>query len=130
MRDKPTELEVTPPPGSSAGLTAVTNALRHLYGKMGVIRGTRGMLALNQKGGIDCQSCAWPDPEHRTINEFCENGAKALADEATTQKIGAELFAKYSVSELAARDDIWLNAQGRITEPLILDEGSTHYRPI
>ena len=77
------KLSVTPPPGSSAGLKAVTNALRHLYGKMGVVRGTRGMLALNQKGGIDCQSCAWPDPEHRTINEFCENGAKALADEAT-----------------------------------------------
>ncbi len=126
---KPT-LSVTPPPGSSAGLKAVTNALRHLYGKMGVVRGTRGMLALNQKGGIDCQSCAWPDPEHRTSNEFCENGAKALADEATTKKIGSEFFAQYSLLDLRDKDDQWLNAQGRITEPLILVEGATHYQPI
>ncbi len=123
-------LQVTDPPKSSAGIKAVTNALRHVFGKMGVIRGTRGLLNLNQQGGIDCQSCAWPDPEHRTIHEFCENGAKALADEASTKKIGSDFFAQYSVRELTAKDDHWLNAQGRITEPLILAEGSTHYRPI
>ncbi len=123
-------LNITPPPSVSAGIHAVTNALRHVYGKMGVVRGTRGMLKLNQKGGIDCQSCAWPDPEHRTINEFCENGAKALSDEATRAKIGREFFAVHSVAELQQRSDFWLNKQGRITEPLILREGSTHYEPI
>lgn len=130
MQNGNRDLKVTPPPGSSAGLKAVTSALRHLFGKMGVVRGTRGMFALNQKGGIDCQSCAWPDPEHRTINEFCENGAKALADEATTKKIEADFFAKYSIQQLQGKDDHWLNAQGRITEPLILPEGATHYQPV
>ena len=130
MTERDEKLKVTPPPETSAGIHAVTNALRHLYGKMGPIRATRGMLKLNQKGGIDCQSCAWPDPEHRTINEFCENGAKALADEATKQKIGREFFAEYSVEELAAKSDFWLNSQGRLTEPMVLREGGTHYAPI
>ncbi|MBP9665443.1 MAG: hypothetical protein KBD94_12560, partial [Pyrinomonadaceae bacterium] len=67
MRDP--ELKAIPPPQVSAGMHAVTNALRHVFGKMGVVRGTRGMLKLNQKGGVDCQSCAWPDPDHRSINE-------------------------------------------------------------
>lgn len=130
MKDDALKLKVKQPPKTSAGVHAVTNALRHLYGKMGPIHATRGLLALNQKGGIDCQSCAWPDPEHRTINEFCENGAKALADEGTKKKIGADFFAEYSVSDLAAFDDYWLNGQGRLTEPLILREGGTHYEPI
>ena len=130
MKEEREKLDVTPPPKTSAGRHAIENALRHVWGKMGLVRGTRGMLNLNQKGGIDCQSCAWPDPDHRTINEFCENGAKALADEATTKKIGAEFFANYSVSELADHDDFWLNAQGRLTEPLVLREGSEHYEPI
>lgn len=130
MTKRDEKLKVTPPPETSAGIRAVTNALRHLYAKMGPIRATRGMLRLNQKGGIDCQSCAWPDPEHRTINEFCENGAKALADEATKQRIGHEFFAEHSVEELAAQSDFWLNSQGRLTEPMVLREGGTHYEPI
>ncbi len=109
---------------------AVTNALRHVFGKMGVVRGTRGMLNLNQKGGVDCQSCAWPDPDHRSINEFCENGAKALADEGTTKRIGREFFAQHSVADLASQTDFWLNSQGRLTEPHVLREGGTHYEPV
>lgn len=125
------KLKVTPPPGTSAGVHAVTNALKHVFGKMGVVRGTRGLLNLNQKGGIDCQSCAWPDPEdRRTINEFCENGAKALADEGTKKKIGAEFFAEYSIEQLAEQTDFWLGQQGRLTEPLVLRDGSEHYEPI
>jgi len=124
------QLKVTPPPSTSAGMTAVTNALRHAFGKMGVVRGARGLLKLNQKGGIDCQSCAWPDPQRRTINEFCENGAKALADEATTRTIGREFFREHSVVDLAAQTDFWLNQQGRLTEPMVLREGGEHYEPI
>jgi molybdopterin-dependent oxidoreductase alpha subunit len=127
---KKDELKITPPPETSAGIHAVTNALKHVVTKMGVVRGTRGLLKLNQKGGIDCQSCAWPDPEHRTFNEFCENGAKALSDEATRAKIGRKFFAEHSVAELANRPDHWLNKQGRLTEPLVLREGGTHYEPI
>jgi molybdopterin-dependent oxidoreductase alpha subunit len=128
--DKKNGLQVTAPPATSAGIHAVTNALKHVFGKMGVIRGTRGLLSLNQKGRIDCQSCAWPDPEHRTMSEFCENGAKALADEGTSKKIGADFFAEYSVADLAEREDFWLNEQGRLTEPLVLRNGQEHYEPI
>ena len=115
----------------AAGLKAVEVATRHVVGKMGPIRGTRALLKINQAGGIDCQSCAWPDPEsHRTWAEFCENGAKAMADEATKQRIGAEFFASHPVEELYKMSDRWLNDQGRITEPLVLRAGGTHYEPI
>ena len=98
---------------------------------MGVVRGTRAMLKINQAGGIDCPSCAWPDPEsHRTFAEFCENGAKAMADEGTTKRIGAEFFASHSIEELSRQTDHWLNDQGRLTEPLVLREGGSNYEPI
>ncbi|HUR97320.1 MAG TPA: hypothetical protein VMZ26_04550, partial [Pyrinomonadaceae bacterium] len=75
-----TDLHVTKPRETAAGLKAITESMKHAFGKMGVVRGTRSLLTLNQKGGIDCQSCAWPDPdENRTLAEFCESGAKALA---------------------------------------------------
>src|SRR5438067_7614766 len=87
-------LRATKPEKIAAGMKAIGETMSHAFGKMGVVRGTRGLLKLNQKGGIDCQSCAWPDPdEHRTVAEFCESGAKALADEGTTKKITADLFA-------------------------------------
>lgn len=124
------KLLVETPPTGAAGIHSVTTALRRVYGKMGIIRGARGLLKLNQKGGIDCQSCAWPDPERRSLNEYCENGAKALADEAMTAKIGREFFARYSIEELKRKSDHWLNEQGRIIEPLVLRDGSRHYRPI
>ena len=131
MPDKSEKLEISKPEKVAAGLKAVISTTTAILGKMGVIRGTRGLLNLNQAGGIDCQSCAWPDPEsHRTIAEFCENGAKALADEATTKHIRAEFFAKYSLADLSAHDDFWLNDQGRLTEPIMLAEGSDHFAPI
>ena len=115
----------------AAGLKAVKTATKHVVEEMGVVRGTRALLKINQAGGIDCQSCAWPDPEsHRAWAEFCENGAKAMADEATTKRIGREFFAQYSVKELYAKSDRWLNDQGRLTEPLVLREGNEHYEPI
>ncbi len=112
-------LHVTKPPDTAAGKTAITESLRQVFGKMGPVRGTRGLLNLNQKGGIDCQSCAWPDPDgKRTVAEFCESGAKALADEGTTKHVTADFFAQYSLSELSEKDEFWLNAQGRLTEPV------------
>jgi len=127
MKKLESHLKIEPPPKTSAGRHAITESLKNVFGKDGIIRGSRGLLRLNQKGGIDCQSCAWPDPERRTINEFCESGAKAFADEAMTATIGREFFAKYSVRELNERDEYWLNKQGRLAEPLILREGSEHY---
>ena len=129
--EEETQLHVTKPRHTAAGLTAIKETMTNAFGKMGVVRGTRGLLKLNQKGGIDCQSCAWPDPEEkRTIAEFCESGAKALADEGTTKKITAEFFAQHSIAELSEKDDYWLNSQGRLTEPVVLRKGSTHYEPI
>ncbi len=87
------KLEISKPEETAAGLDAAISTARNVFGKMGVVRGTRGMLKINQAGGFDCPSCAWPDPEsHRTFAEFCENGAKAMADEATTKRIGRRIF--------------------------------------
>lgn len=131
MKNKDEHLSISEPEQTAAGLEAATKAAKVVFGKMGVVRGTRAMLKINQAGGIDCQSCAWPDPEsHRTLAEFCENGAKAMADEGTTKRIGTEFFASHSVDELSRQSDKWINDQGRLTEPLVLKEGGTHYEPI
>ncbi len=116
---------------TAAGISAVLNTTKEIVKKSGAIRGTKLLLKLNQKGGIDCNSCAWADPEgERSFAEFCENGAKAIADEATKKRATPEFFKKYSVAELSEKSDQWLNDQGRITEPMFLDENETHYKPI
>jgi molybdopterin-dependent oxidoreductase alpha subunit len=115
----------------AGGLPAVVSSLRYAWEEMGVMRSALALRWLNQKGGIDCPSCAWPDPDdHRHIAEFCENGARAIADEATLQRITPEFFAEHSVAALAQQSDHWLNHQGRLTEPMVLAQGATHYRPI
>jgi molybdopterin-dependent oxidoreductase alpha subunit len=125
------DLEVGEVKKTAAGLTSITQTMKYVYGQMGLASGTRALLSLNQKGGIDCQSCAWADPEeHRTFAEFCENGAKAMADEATTKHIAPEFFARYSVAELSEKTEEWLNQQGRLTHPMYLPDGATHYEPI
>lgn len=131
MKDNSENLKISEPADTAAGLKAVAATTKAVFGKMGVVRGTRGMLKLNQADGFDCQSCAWPDPEsHRSFAEFCENGAKAMADEGTTKRIGADFFAQYSVEELSRQTDFWWNDQGRLTEPLVLREGGKHYEAI
>jgi len=131
MRDEGNALRVSAPLTVAAGLRSIRATATSAYVKMGAARATRGLLALNQKGGIDCQSCAWPDPDgKRTVAEFCESGAKALADENTKKRITAEFFAKHSVADLWHHDDYWLNGQGRLTEPVLLRKGGTHYEPI
>jgi molybdopterin-dependent oxidoreductase alpha subunit len=125
------DLRVTKPLKVAAGMKALLSTMKNAYGKMGFFRGTRTLLKLNQQNGIDCQSCAWSDPEeHRTIAEFCESGAKALADEGMTARITADFFRRHSVAELAAQTDHWLNAQGRLTHPMVLRKGATHYEEI
>jgi molybdopterin-dependent oxidoreductase alpha subunit len=115
----------------AGGLPSITTALRYVWEEMGVTRGAITLLRLNQKDGIDCTSCAWPDPDDkRHIAEFCENGARAIADEATVQRITPEFFARHSVAELSQQSDHWLNKQGRLTEPMVLPHNATHYQPI
>src|SRR5687768_15727899 len=128
-------LEDTParlgePSSAAAGLKAVAVTAR-LVGEMGVARGVSALLQVNQANGFDCQSCAWPSPdEDRHTFEFCENGAKAVADEATKRRADREFFAHHSIAALAAESDHWLNAQGRLAEPMVLRAGATHYEPI
>ncbi|MEL6184074.1 MAG: FdhF/YdeP family oxidoreductase [Myxococcota bacterium] len=113
------------PPQSAAGVPAVVSSLDYTWREAG-LRG-RALLRLNQKGGFDCPSCAWPDPQHRSVAEFCENGARAVADEATTKRVDRHFFAQHSVADLLNRSDHWLNAQGRLAEPMVLRPGATHY---
>ncbi|WP_433715971.1 FdhF/YdeP family oxidoreductase [Nocardia sp. CA-084685] len=125
------ELSVTAPKTQAAGVTAVTVALNHAVGEMGVLRTARTLARVNQRHGFDCPGCAWPEPAgHRRPAEFCENGAKAVAEEATLRTVGPEFFARYSVRELADKSGYWLGQQGRLTRPMVLWPGKTHYSPI
>ena len=115
----------------AAGMPAVLRASEHLAHSSGFVRGMNLMRHVNQKGGIDCMSCAWPEPDgDRSFFEYCENGAKAVAWEADTRKADAEFFQKHSIAELSAQSDHWLGEQGRLVEPMILVPGGTHYEPI
>ncbi len=130
----PTEDEaatIAKPSRVAAGMSAVYQTTRFALREMGLARGLRTLLAVNQKSGFDCQSCAWPSPDDdRHVAEFCENGAKAIADEATTKRLTADFFREHSLVDLRARSDFWLGQQGRLTEPLIKNPGATHYEPI
>ena len=127
-----TEVEVESTAHAAAGVTAVAVAMRRAIGQMGVRRTAATLTRLNQVDGFDCQGCAWPDPAagHRHAAEFCENGAKAVAEEATRQLLDREFFATHSVEDLAGRTEFWLGKQGRLTEPMVLRPGATHYTPI
>ena len=115
----------------AGGLPAVWEALKHTSREMGLVRGARTLLRLNQKDGFDCPGCAWPDPEgERSHAEFCENGAKAVAEEATTRRVTPEFFREWSVADLSQKSDYWLGKQGRVTQPAVLRRGATHYEPI
>ncbi|WP_431875663.1 FdhF/YdeP family oxidoreductase [Amycolatopsis sacchari] len=129
------QLEVSKPKDWAAGVPGVAVSLLRSVEQMGAGRTVRALRLLNQRQGFDCPGCAWPEPqqadgEHRKLAEFCENGAKAVAEEATKRRVGPEFFAAHPVSELAGRTDYWLGQQGRLTHPMVLREGATHYEPI
>lgn len=123
-------VHVTRPKKVAVGVPAVLHALEMANEQMGVARSVQTLLRVNQKDGFDCPGCAWPEEDRRHVAEFCENGAKAVAEEATLRRVGPEFFAAHSLDELRAHDDWWLGQQGRLTQPMVLDEGATHYRPI
>ncbi|MBA8815423.1 molybdopterin-dependent oxidoreductase alpha subunit [Microbacterium halimionae] len=123
-------LRVTSPKAVAVGIPGVAHAMETSLSQMGVVRTAQTLLRVNQKDGFDCPGCAWPETDHRHVAEFCENGAKAVAEEATVRRVAPEFFAEHSMAELSGRDDWWLGQQGRLTQPMILDEGATHYRPI
>lgn len=114
---------VAAPRDSAAGLPAVAHSLRVAQQQMGVTRAARTLLKVNQKDGFDCPGCAWPEGDHRHTAEFCENGAKAVAEEATLRRVTPDFFAAHPVADLATRSGYWLGQQGRITQPMLLERG-------
>ncbi len=119
------------PKSSAAGIPAVVSTMKYGIKNMGVINSIGKLSKVNDFHGFDCPGCAWPDPDsHRSFAEFCENGAKAVSDEATKRRADSDFWSKWSVSELSKKSDYWLNSQGRLTEPMILYPDSNYYQPI
>ncbi|CAM3118327.1 FdhF/YdeP family oxidoreductase [Corallococcus sp. ZKHCc1 1396] len=114
----------------AGGASAVLHALKHVLGEAGPWRGGKLLWKINQTDGFDCPGCAWPDPSHRSANEYCENGAKAVAEEGTRERVTPEFFREWSVAKLAEQSDLWLGKAGRLTHPMVLREGATHYEPV
>jgi molybdopterin-dependent oxidoreductase alpha subunit len=116
---------------AAGGVPAIVATVKAISDETGFVRGVRTLLKVNQSGGIDCPGCAWPEPDKdRSRFEFCENGAKHVADEATTKRVTPEFFKQWSVEELAQQSDQWLNSQGRLTHPMLLHRDATHYEPV
>lgn len=129
---KLTGLKTTGPKKVAAGIPAVISSAKHVFGAMGLGRGLNALANLNQKGGIDCPGCAWPDPddERSTVAEYCENGAKTIAEEATTKKLDTAFFQKNSVSQLSLLSDYEIGKKGRLARPMYLPQGSDYYQEI
>ena len=123
-------LKITKVKSVAAGIPAATSSLFHGLKKMGAIKTVKTLTTVNQQEGFDCPGCAWPDPKHSSAFEFCENGAKAVADEAMKGGVNPNFFSKYTVQELSQKSDFWLNNQGRITNPMILKKDSDRYEKI
>ena len=115
MAKKPKEPKVTAPRSVAAGLPGVFHGLKHVSGP----RTALPLLKVNQADGFDCPGCAWPEPEQRSHFEFCENGAKAVAAEATEKRATPDFFARHDLTDLARRDEHWLGRQGRLTHPMV-----------
>ena len=129
LEEKPPKL--SPPKNSAAGIPAVVSTMKYGLTNMGVINSISKLSKVNDFHGFDCPGCAWPDPDdHRSFAEFCENGAKAVSDEATKSRVDTNFWSKWSISELSQKSDFWLNSQGRLTEPMIIRQNSNYYQPI
>nr|WSS60197.1 FdhF/YdeP family oxidoreductase [Streptomyces sp. NBC_01177] len=125
-------LTVTPPKKWAAGVPAVVHALEYSLQQTSPRKTAVDLLTMNQVDGTDCPGCAWADPApgHRNRNEYCENGAKHINDEATGKRVTEDFFRAHPVSDLAGRSDMWLNQQGRLTRPMVKRPDSDHYEPI
>lgn len=130
--EKFTGIDIKAPKKTAAGLPAVVSSLKHIFSETPVLKGIKLLNQLNQKEGIDCPGCAWPDPddERSGLGEYCENGAKAIAEEVSKKSIGAKFFNQHTIDELAELSDYKLGKQGRLTEPMYLPKGATNYQTI
>jgi molybdopterin-dependent oxidoreductase alpha subunit len=127
-----TGLKLGPIKKAAAGIPAVISSFKHIIEEAGLVRGLKALNKLNQKDGFDCPSCAWPDPddERSGVAEYCENGAKAVAEEATAKKLDANFFASNPVQQLALLSDFEIGRLGRVALPVYLPESGSHYKPI
>ena len=116
--------------GAAGGWGALRSVSQALMRQDIAVKGAKTLLSANQPDGFDCPGCAWPDRNHHSTFEFCENGAKAVAAEATARRVTPEFFARHMVAELMVQSDFWLEDQGRLTEPMVYDAASDRYRPI
>ena len=125
-------LKIKTPPKNSVGFIAISKAISHANKYMNRADALKVSLKVNQKGGFDCPGCAWPDPddERSVFGEYCENGMKAIAEEAQNKTIGVDFFEKYSVDELSSWSDFEIGKSGRLAEPMFLSAGGTHYESI
>jgi molybdopterin-dependent oxidoreductase alpha subunit len=126
------DMKLSRPKTTAAGIPAVISSVQHMLHEMNAVRGFKALMALNQKDGYDCPGCAWPDPDgdRSRLGEYCENGVKAIAEEATTKKLSADFFEKYSVADLANLNDYEIGKSGRVGQPMYLAKGATHYKPV
>lgn len=126
-----TGIELSKPSSAAAGITGVTVAMKHIATETGLWKGLQVLSKLNQKDGIDCPGCAWPEPPHRSaVAEYCENGAKAIAEEATEKRCDIGFFAEHSVEEMSFWSDYKIGKSGRVTHPMYLPKGGSYYQPI
>ncbi|MEU9287776.1 FdhF/YdeP family oxidoreductase [Streptomyces sp. NPDC048275] len=132
IEDPSDDLSVTSPKRWATGVPGVAHALEYSLEQTSVRRTALTLLNINQVKGFDCPGCAWPEPApgKRHFNEYCENGAKHITDEATSRRVTADFFRHYSIAELDTKSDYWLNQQGRLTEPMVKRPGAEYYEPI
>ena len=128
---KEERLRIGKPKNTAAGIVGVQKSFSIGLQEAGIKRTLQSMLTVNRFDGYDCPGCAWPDPDdHRSSFEFCENGAKAFATEATRKRVTPDDLRELSVNELSKLTDMELDKMGRITNPLFLRDGSEHYEEI
>lgn len=131
MTKKEQNLKIAKPETAAGGVRSLTNAAQHIWHKSDMLTGIKAVKSMNKIGGFDCPGCAWPTaPEEALAVEICENGIKALAEEITTGHANSEFFAAHSLQELQQMDDYHLGMAGRLTEPMIIRAGDTHYQAI
>lgn len=123
--------QLSEPADAAAGIGGIKAAIQHLNKELGLPSALSTLSKMNQQGGFDCPGCAWPDPDDRSkLGEYCENGAKAIAEEATEHRVDETFFAQHSVEEISQWDDYAIGKSGRITRPFVLRPDSIHYEPI
>ena len=130
--EKLTGIKTDKPADYAAGALGIKKALEHLMDEMGAVRAFQAVNQMNKKEGFDCPGCAWPDPDDKrsVLGEYCENGAKALAEEATLKKVTPDFFSQYSIDEMRTWSDFEIGKSGRLTHPMLLKEGSRFYEKI